>query len=75
MDWIDNEEYECFDTDWSDLPSLSSFEGDGNNLDWISSVILDSDAWAWLWIRHSITHWWRNTDERKMHIWGSERIA
>ena len=75
MGWIENEEYECFDIHWSDLPSLSSFEGDGSNLDWIDSVILDSNAWVWLWIRYSITYWWRNTDERKIHIWGSERIA
>ena len=62
------------DIDWWDLPSLSSFKGD-HSFSRIGKVILDSNAWVWLWIRYSITYWWRNTDERKIHIWGSERIA
>ena len=33
--------------DWLDLPSLSTFKGDGNNFFYIGKVILESDDW-WL---------------------------
>ena len=33
--------------DWSDLPSLTTFKGEGGNFLWISKVILKSDDW-WL---------------------------
>ena len=45
MGWIENEEYECFDIHWSDLPSLSLIEGYGHNFFNVGKVIVESDDW------------------------------
>ena len=38
-------EIEC-NSEWIDLPSLTSFTGDGDNFCWIGFVILESSQWA-----------------------------
>ena len=37
------------ETDWSDLPSLSTFKGSGSNFEYIGKVQLESDDW-WLYL-------------------------
>ena len=43
MEYIDNEEYEQNDSVYSDLPSLTTFNGDHCNIWNIGTVILESD--------------------------------
>ena len=57
--------------DWWDLPSLTSFKGDGNNFTFIGKVTVDSTYGCRLHIRCSYSHQERSRVKRIIH--GSER--
>ena len=54
--------------DWWDLPSLTSFKGNGDNLGVINKVRIDSIYGCCLYIRCSCSHQERNRVKRIIHV-------